>query len=447
MITTKQQATAYLDKYIPKDRDFKFPGELGMQRTAYLLKLLGDPQNKLKVIHIAGTSGKGSTSYLISIILRSLGFKVGLCVSPILVDTRERFQINNQLIAEQEYFACLDKIIFAVTTLSQTKFGPPTYYEILVALTYYIFQKEQVDYAVIETGLGGLLDGTNVATRQDKLAVITQIGLDHTAILGKTLEKIAFQKAGIIYRGNTVLTIKQNPKVLRVIEKQAQAMQSKYYVIGPKNIRRSSLLPAPKFDFSFMDRLLKSISLRMKGSFQIQNCSLALATAIILSHRDGFDLDNKRIQAALAVAEFPGRMQEIKINGQTIVVDGAHNPQKMRMLAKNLKNYFPEQKFSFMIALKRGKDYKEILRLVIPIASRIIVTSFKDQTQKQGSNATAEDAKAISQLFHTLCFKKYVLYRDSHVALKELLKEKGSIKVITGSLYLISEIYSHIKNM
>ena len=447
MITTKQQATAYLDKYIPKDRDFKFPGELGMQRTAYLLKLLGDPQNKLKVIHIAGTSGKGSTSYLISIILRSLGFKVGLCVSPILVDTRERFQINNQLIAEQEYFASLDKIIFAVDTLSQTKFGPPTYYEILVALTYYIFQKEQVDYAVIETGLGGLLDGTNVATRQDKLAVITQIGLDHTAILGKTLEKIAFQKAGIIHRGNTVLTIKQNPKVLRVIEKQAQAMQSKYYVIGPKNIRRSSLLPAPKFDFSFMDRLLKSISLRMKGSFQIQNCSLALATVIILSHRDGFDLDNKRIQAALAVAEFPGRMQEIKINGQTIVVDGAHNPQKMRMLAKNLKNYFPEQKFSFMIALKRGKDYKEILRLVVPLASRIIITSFKDQTKNQGTNAASEDAIILAGIFGSLNFTKYVLAPSSRSALDLLLKEDGTIHVITGSLYLISEIYSHIKNM
>lgn len=441
MITTKQQATAYLDKYIPKDRDFKFPGELGMERTAYLLKLLGDPQNKLRVIHIAGTSGKGSTSYLISIIMRSLGFKVGLCVSPILVDTRERFQINNQLIAEQEYFAGLDKIIFAVATLSQTKFGPPTYYEILVALTYYIFQKEQVDYAVIETGLGGLLDGTNVATRQDKLAVITQIGLDHTAILGKTLEKIAFQKAGIIHRGNTVLTIKQNPKVLRVIEKQAQAMQSKCYVIGPKNIRRSSLLPAPQFDFAFMDRLLKNITLQMRGSFQIQNCSLALATAVLLSQRDGFAIDESKVRLALAEAVFPGRMQQIMINGQTIIIDGAHNPQKMRMLAKNLKNYFPEQKFSFMIALKRGKDYKEILRLVVPLASRIIVTSFKDQTKNQGTNAASEDAIILAGIFGSLNFTKYVLAPSSRSALDLLLKENDTIPVITGSLYLLSEVY------
>ena len=185
----------------------------------------------------------------------------------------------------------------------------------------------------------------------------------------------------------------------------------------------------------------------MRGSFQIQNCSLALAATVLLSQRDGFAIDESKVRLALAGAVFHGRMQEIKINGQTIVVDGAHNPQKMRMLAKNLKNYFPEQKFSFMIALKRGKDYKEILRLVVPLASRIIITSFKDQTKNQGTNAASEDAIILAGIFGSLNFTKYVLAPSSRSALDLLLKEDGTIHVITGSLYLISEIYSHIKNM
>lgn len=441
IIKTKAQAITYLEQYIPKDREFKFPGELGLERTTYLLELLGEPQNKIKVIHIAGTSGKGSTSYLISVILRAAGFKVGLCVSPILLDTRERFQINNNLITEKEFYASLNKIVTAVAKVSKTKYGAPTYYEILVALTYYIFAKKQVDYAVIETGLGGLLDGTNVVTREDKVAVITQIGHDHIGILGKTLDKIAFQKAGIIHRHNLVVALKQHPKVLGVIRERVLQQKAKLYVVGKENTQNISLLPMPKFNFHYLGIDIRDIELQMMGSFQVQNCSLALATISLLSQRDKFTFDPGKIKAAINKAVFLGRMQQMNINNQKVVIDGAHNPQKMHMLAKNLASYFPNQKFNFMVSLRRGKNYKEILRQIVPLAKRIIVTPFEDQTKAQGFSALAEDTKAIAQIFQSLNFKKYILYENSHEALEDLLKDMDSIGVITGSLYLVSEMY------
>lgn len=441
IIKTKSQALAYLEQYIPKDKEFKFPGELGLERTSYLLKLLGEPQNKLKVIHIAGTSGKGSTSYLISVILRSLGLKVGLCVSPILIDTRERFQINNKLISNKEFYINLNKVVAAVGKVTKTKYGAPTYYEILVALTYYIFNKEQVDYAVIETGLGGLLDGTNVVTREDKVAVITQIGHDHTAILGKTLDKIAFQKAGIIHHHNIVITLKQQPKVVQVIQKKAIEQEAKLHVIGKENIKNSSLVPMPKFDFHYLNKNVNDIELQMMGSFQIQNCSLALTTTLVLSQRDGFEFDQEKIRRAIKNAVFLGRMQQMDINNQTLIIDGAHNPQKMHMLAKNLVSYFPHQQFVFMMSLRRGKNYKEILRQIIPLAKKIIVAPFEDQTKAQGFSALAEDTKILAKIFESLHFKNYMLRKNSHEALHDLLADKKSIGVITGSLYLLSEVY------
>lgn len=444
-INTPAQAMRYMSQYIPKDRNFKFPGELGLDRTAYLLKLLDEPQNKLKVIHVAGTSGKGSTSFLTSVILRSLGFKVGLCVSPILLDTRERFQINNKLISESDYYRYLSEIIPHIEKLSQTSYGAPTYYEILVALTYYILAKERVDYAVIETGLGGLLDGTNVVTREDKVAVITQIGHDHTAILGNTLAKIAYQKAGIIHRGNSVFTYDQHPNILRVIKHSAKDKGATLSIIGKSNVTNISLLPTPKFDFAYQDVDLSGIELNMLGSFQVQNCSLALAVAIHLSQRDGFNFDQVKVKLALKKAVFLGRMQQVKIGGRSIILDGAHNPQKMRMLVKNLKSYFPDQKFVFMVALKRGKSYKEILHLIVPISSKILLTTFNDQTRSQGTSARAEDTQTLAKIFGSLNFKKYILYGSSHVALENLLEEKESISVITGSLYLLSDIYPTIQ--
>lgn len=441
IIKSKSEALKYLYGYIPKGKEYIFPAGLGLKRTIYLLKQLGEPQNKLKVIHIAGTSGKGSTSFFISTILGCLGFKVGLSVSPHLLDIRERIQLNNQLISQNEFIKYLNEISQAVEKTSKTKYGVPTYFEILVSLAYYIFHKKGVDYAVMETGLGGMFDGTNVVKRPDKIAVITKIGHDHTGILGKTLDKIAFQKAGIIKHGNIVITPKQHPKVLEVLAKATLIQKSKLYLVDRKNIKNLSLVPAPSFDFGYLNESINNIKLRMLGSFQVQNCSLALATIIIVSQKDGFYVDIERIRKSLANCLFLGRMQKIEIKGQTLIIDGAHNPQKMSMFIRNLIRYYPNQKFMFLIAFKRSKDYRDILRYVVPFADMIIVTSFFNQTKSQGMVTIAEDVNVIAQTLKDLNYDNFVLCEDNKKALAKLLVDKQIVKVITGSLYLLSDVY------
>lgn len=440
-IVTNKQALDFLYDHIPVGRNYVFPGGVGLKRTKHLLKLLGSPQDKLKVIHIAGTSGKGSTSFIISTILGSQGFKVGLSLSPHLLDIRERFQINNKLISKEEFVKYLNEIVPAVEKTSKTKFGAPTYFEILVSLAYYIFQKVGVDYAVMETGLGGMLDGTNVVSRKDKIAVITKIGHDHTKILGNTLYEIALQKAGIIKPNNVVITTKQQFRVLRVFEKAALVNNSKLYVIDKNNTKNISLVPNPTFTFKFNDLLLKDIELKMLGSFQVQNCSLALAVVILLSRRNKFLLDGKCLKESLKNCLFMGRMQKVIKDGHTIIIDGAHNPQKMKEFTKNLKIYFPKQKFVFLIGFKKGKDYKNILKYIVPIAEKLFVTSFFNQTKFQGISVLSENPQNITRILEDLSFKKYEIYKNNGDALKALIKHKGAVKVITGSLYLISEVY------
>lgn len=444
-IRTKREALNYLFGYIPKRRIYMYPGDWGLRRTKYLLKLMGQPQNVPKIIHVAGTSGKGSTAYYISTILRSLGFNVGLSVSPHLLDVRERFQINNKLLNQQEFCKYLNEIYPIIEKVSKTKPEKPTYFEITTALAYYIFGKKQVDYAVIETGLGGLLDATNAVERSNKLAVITKIGHDHTNILGTTLKEIAFQKAGIIKQRNIVVSLNQHPQALRVIKKASLLKKAKLHLISGTETKNISLIPEPKFDFEYSKTIIKNIKLRMLGSFQIQNCSLALAVIILLSQRDGFSVNTIKIKNALKHALFPGRMQKLKINNQTVIIDGAHNPQKMAVFTNNLKLYFPAQKLTFLLAFKKGKDYRAILRYILPLAQKIIVTTFFNQTKSQGFVNIAENPHTIARTISDLNFKDYCVCENSEKALKMLLRDKKTVGVITGSLYLLSEICSKFK--
>lgn len=439
-IKTFNQAIEYLNTYIPEGKEFKFPGNHGLSRTKYLLKLLGEPQHKVKIIHVAGTSGKGSTCYLISQLIGGLGKSVGLGLSPHLLDIRERFMVNNKLISKSAFCMYLSEISTAVESMGNTTLGRPTYFELTAVLAFYIFAKLKLEYAVIETGLGGLYDATNVVESVDKLAVITRIGHDHTKILGKTLSLIAAQKAGIIHTGNALFTIDQNRRALDVIREIAKVKKAQIYVVGKKNSRNITLTLRPKFDFIYEDCFVNDISLGMSGSFQVENCSLALCVVAALAKRDGLIFDNLKIKNVLENAKFLGRMQVIQTKGGEVVIDGAHNPQKMAALTKSLKKYYPGQKFTFMIAFKRGKDYLDILRYVVPIAQHIIVTSFFNQTKEQGMAVIAEDTAVIEHTLKQLNFGNYEVCESNEVAIDRLLATPG-IKVVTGSLYLLSDVY------
>jgi dihydrofolate synthase/folylpolyglutamate synthase len=214
--------------FVPR-KDKLFPAQYGLSRTNKFLALLDNPQNKLNVIHIAGTSGKGSTAFYTSHIIKSQGFKTGLILSPHLVDIRERFQINNSLLAEKKIVSYFNKLIPIIKKFNALTDSPLSYFELITIFGFYIFHLEKVDFAIIETGLGGTYDATNCINNRNKLVVLTNIGLDHTEILGKTIAKIAHQKAGIIHYKNKVISIQQPLAAKKIIEKVARQHTAPLY--------------------------------------------------------------------------------------------------------------------------------------------------------------------------------------------------------------------------
>lgn len=421
IIRTFQQAEKFLALHIPRDSKQTFSGELGLTRAKYFLNLLGRPQEKIKVIHVAGTSGKGSTCYLINRLLLSQGFKVGLHQSPHLTDVRERYQINSQIISKDEFVNYLNRILPIIKMVGKTFHGQLTYFEILIGMAFLIFSEKKVDYAIMETGLGGRYDGTNVVARKDKLSVLTKIGLDHTNILGKTIVKIALQKAMIINKNSLAISIHQDPKAELVIKKVAKEKQAKILFVDKDNYK-----------------------LNLVGDYQMENASLALASVNYLGQRDKFIVDKKNVNKVFETADFPGRFDIKKINNKIVIFDGAHNPQKMEAFIGSLIKKYPNKQFNFLVAFKKGKDYQDMLPIIIPWARKIILTSF--YTEDQDMVNVSEEVKVISEYLEKIKFNKFKINLSLGKAWKNILTEKEGVTVVVGSLYLVGEIFRLIKN-
>lgn len=443
-INTLSQFEKFLKIHIPT-REALFIGNIGLMRAKYFMKLLGNPQNKLRVIHIAGTSGKGSTAYLMSQILESQGFKVGLSISPHIFDIRERMQINNQLPSEKLILKYFNEIFPIIQKMESCKYGAPTFFEINVALAFYMFAAEKLDYAIMETGLGGTLDATNTVTNKNKICIITKIGLDHTEILGNTISKIAVEKAGIINKQNTTVNIQQTTAAQKIINNKCLNRQSRLFTIKQTG-NYSILLSTPQrtnFNFCFFNLNLKNISLGLIGEHQAQNCSLALACLAIASQRDDFNINESTLRHTLESIFIPGRLEIRKVGKQTIIIDGAHNPQKMEALTSNLSKIFPAQKFTSIVAFKKGKDYKAMLKKIIPLANKIILTQFS--TSGMDNHWNSIDNQEISSFLKTQNFKNFSIIENKKSEIKKIIHESKKPVIITGSLYLISSIYNYLK--
>ncbi len=445
-ITNFSQALDYIYSTIPQNNSLKFPGALGLKRQAALLKFLDNPQNKYPIIHIAGTSGKGSTATYLSHLLSNHYFKVGLTISPHLIDIRERIQFNNRLISKNKFVFYLNEIIPAVEKVKKTSLGNPTYFEILIALAFYSFYKEGVNYAVVETGMGGLYDGTNVIKSSNKLVVITRLGLDHTEILGKKMIDIAAQKAGIIQDNNLVLSLNSNFSVRQVLDKVAQKHHTQINYLSPKSFNRNINKKITKlsYDYQFLGLDIKNISLNTFALYQIENSALALSALNMLSHRDHFPLKIHTIKTTIAKVIFSGRMEIFKISNKNIILDGAHNPQKMTSFIKSLSNVFPQQKFTFVLAFKHKKDFSSMLKLILPFADFIFITNFS--TNGQDMHQISEVTDNIVYCLKQFKFSKYLVVKDPNQALKKAIKKPSPI-IITGSLYLLSQIYCSVKKL
>lgn len=439
MVSTFSQAISYLRRSVPNHKN-RFPGNLGLTRQKEILRLLNNPQNKIKIIHFAGTSGKGSSAFYLSSLLISHGFNVGLTLSPHLLDIRERFQINNKLISQKEFVFYLNQIIPVIEKVKQTELGKPTFFEILIALSFYIFYQKKVDYAVVETGLGGLMDGTNTITSPDKICVFTKFGLDHTQILGPNISSIASQKAGIIHPKNPVFSINQIPNGQSVLNQFVLKNKTSITYIKPKinfkNIHHHKL--SITYDFNFQGLSIPKLKLNTIGLYQVENSALSLSVFKFISTRDHFSLNIAKIRQSLLHAKFYGRVDVRQLENKLMILDGAHNPQKMNALIKSLKTFFPNQKFTFILAFKKRKDFSKMIKNIIPLAQNIIITKFI--VTSQDMIQISQPIKNLVDIFQKSNFPYFEIISDNADAIKKSLTSDKNI-VVTGSLYLLSQVY------
>lgn len=400
--TSLTEATEALLQYSPRD----MKGKYQLDRMQALLEFLGNPQESFRSIHIAGTSGKTSTAYFIRGFLEAAGCKTGLTVSPHIVAINERVQVGGVPLEEAKFLTYLNGFL----ELLETTDLQPTYFELLVALAYWVFTKEKVDYAVIETGLGGLLDGTNTISRPDKVCVITNIGLDHTEILGDTLPLIAEQKAGIIQQHNYVLVRDQAEDVMQVFEHAAETKHAQLQVVTDTN--------APDF----------------LPEFQHTNWALAHAAYGYVADRDGLVELTPEQQERVAHQTPPGRGEIYEIGDKKIILDGAHNPQKLEALLHSLKL----QNITYAAVLANfvespDSKLQQSIELLLPFATHWIVPEFS-----AGQDLKSRHSFASERVVSESRSENVEAIPDAHEALRALLARSEQTLLITGSLYLVS---------
>lgn len=414
------EAENILARYIPMAKN-TIGKDITLVRMKTMMQVIGNPQSKLKIIHIAGTSGKTSTSYYVAKLFTLSGKKVGLIVSPHIDMVTERVQINMQPIDDNKFLVLLKEFV----AILESNNLEPTYFELMVAFSYWYFAKEKVDYAVIETGLGGLHDSTNIADNADKVCVITDIGLDHTHVLGNTIKEIANQKAGIIHKGNQVFAYDQSQEVSEIIKNHADKVDANIYLLDQK------VLAGLFVDASWFESL---------PNFQKRNWLLAYEVFKYISKQDSLIYDSNIIEES-SRSIIPGRMEIIKTRNKKIIFDGAHNAQKIQAFVTSFNNKHPNKKVTVILSLKNGKDYVSTLKLLQLITDHLILTSYS------GAHDNSISTSKLYLVATTLSFSKVTVEDNPDKALNIFLKEDKSTCIITGSFYLVSQLKQSISKL
>ena len=325
----------------------------GLSRITELMRRLGDPQNGMKFIHIVGTNGKGSTAAMLSSILTKAGYKTGLFISPYVIDFRERMQINNQMISRQ----ALADMTEHVRPFAEAMADAPTEFELITAVALCWFAREDCDLVILEAGMGGEFDATNVIPAPEA-AVFTNIGLDHTAVLGDTLEQIAAEKAGILKPGCEAVAYQQQESVLEVFRQKAREVGAGLHVADFSQL-------VPEFDSlegqSFTYRG-EPYALALLGDHQLRNAAVVLETVEVLRSR-GWRISREAVEHGLYATAWPARFEPVS-EEPPFIVDGGHNPQCAESVRRNLLHYFPESRRVLLVGVLRDKDYPALFDIL-----------------------------------------------------------------------------------
>jgi len=406
-----------------------------------LLDELDNPQDKFVSVQVSGTSGKGSTSYLLSHVLATAGYKTGLSTSPHLERATERMKINGLEISEQEFIALLQQVKMGVERVALTPFGKPTYFEALVAVSFLYFAKEKVDIAVIEVGLEGKYDGTN--TLKPIVGILTNISIDHVEYLGDTTEKIAHEAVSFIKSGMKVITGVTQKEVISIVQEASESVQADLVVLRNHTEVdiKNCTLEGSLFSFKSGEYAILNVFLSMVGMYQIENASLVLLALLALDEK-GFKLKQSDIFKAFQSASFNGRFEHFAIGSTTVILDSAHNEAKMNAFVGELERLYPERKKIFILAFKKAKDLHSIFKAVHKSADEIVFSEFH-VTIDTSKNATMV-ASLVAQTYESI-YPNSVIHtqptpKDALAEGVDLAKKDDGLVVVTGSMYLVGQM-------
>lgn len=348
--------------------------KLGLERIQKLLARLELPQERYRTIHVTGTNGKGSVSAMLAGILRHSGIHTGFYSSPHLVSYTERIRVDGQPISEQEFADCLSSIKVYIDKMIADGEECPTQFEVLTALAFFYFAIKHVEYAVIEVGLGGLLDSTNVVVPE--VSVITNVTLEHADRCGGTLEGVAHHKAGIIKDDVPVVTAAQGV-ALDIIRQQAEEKNADIFVAGEDFsadfISYEGNFQRLEFSSGLLGAVKEPYTLHLLGKHQIENAAVAVMAAKLISNLDS-RITNKTIDDALTLVSWPARFEQADYNGQKIIIDGAHNPAGMTALRESLDLYFPAPERVLLLGILKDKDIDTMLDILLRPNDTVVVT-------------------------------------------------------------------------
>jgi dihydrofolate synthase/folylpolyglutamate synthase len=400
---------------------------LGLGTIRSILNALGDPQNNFYSIHVAGTNGKGSVAAALSSILQQSGYRVGLYTSPHLVRFNERICINNRQISN-------DAVVKSYQAVQKAHLGnrTPTFFELTTAMAFYEFGRQAVDWAVIETGMGGRLDATNVI--DPVISIITNVSMEHRDYLGNTLTQITREKAGIIKPATPVVTAIKQREAKSVIQRIAAKKSAPLYMLGKNfKVRRQ---PAGGFSYYGIENTWHAMYTALRGHYQVENAALAIAACELLN-KDHTSISQQSIRDGLIKTSWPGRL-EIVSEHPMIILDGAHNLMAARELAKFLGDNLAQRPITLVVGILDDKPYQSMLKSLLPVCSRVIVTRAKTDRALdprrlfETAKKTLSDVRIVSDVAQA--FKQAVADADFN-----------DVICIAGSLYVVGEAKAAIE--
>ena len=399
--------------------------KLGLKNTAQLLQHFGDPQLKTPTIHIAGTNGKGSTAAITESILQASGYKVGLYTSPHLLDFRERIQINRKMIEKQQTV----DLIFKVKSVVESLKIPITFFEFGTVLAFLYFHEQNTDINVIEVGLGGRLDATNLCKAE--ISIITSISRDHTQYLGEDLEQITFEKASIIKESGTVFADIPEERLFQVANSLAKKCKADIYRLGVDFHVSHEVENKKKNLFSYRSgsRVLNNLTIPLNGHFQRNNAGLALSACLALK-KCGYNIEEDHLRQGLEMVSWEGRLEKVFSN-PTVVLDCAHNEASVRNMTMELRENFKFSRCLIVLGLMQDKKIDEVIKILSQLGDQFFLVSV-NPPRGEASEKLAEKLKAQnkpSQTFGTVS--------DALQAVKRMANQDDLV-CITGSIFLIA---------